>query len=84
MDNDDDSGGFWWLIIIGFALYFFVFREDSEERYGAGYNDGYATGWNTTCQIRATLIDGDWDNEDYSRGYREGYAAGSIDCRKEN
>ena len=34
-----------------------------------------------TCEIRATLIAGDWDDEHYSRGYREGYASGSYDCK---
>ena len=54
--------------------------SDSGERYDVGYDDGYASGFNTTCQIRATLFEGDYENEDYSRGINEGYAAGSQDC----
>ncbi|OYW53040.1 MAG: hypothetical protein B7Y80_18965 [Hyphomicrobium sp. 32-62-53] len=48
--------------------------------YDNGRSDGYAVGYNTTCQIRTTLIAGEWDNEEYSRGYRDGYAAGALDC----
>jgi hypothetical protein len=29
-------------------------------------NKSYATGYNTTCKIRATLIEGDWDDEHYT------------------
>ena len=53
---------------------------DSEGRYDTGYSDGYAAGYNTTCKIRATMIEGDWGNESYSRGYNQGYAAGTADC----
>lgn len=54
---------------------------DPEERYDVGYDDGYAVGYNSTCQIRATLVEGDFGNEDYARGYAEGMAAGAYDCR---
>ena len=57
---------------------------DPDERYDAGYNDGYAVGYNTTCKIRATLIEGDWDDKNYSRGYADGNDAGSIDCLNRN
>ena len=53
---------------------------DGDDRYGVGYRDGYAVGFNTTCEIRATLVEGAWDDEDYSRGYAEGQVAGTIDC----
>lgn len=53
----------------------------SDDDYEYGYNDGYAAGYNTTCKIRATMIKGDWDDEDYSRGYRAGYEDGAFDCR---
>jgi len=52
-----------------------------EEDYEYGYDDGYAAGYNTTCNIRATMIKGDWDNKNYSNGYRDGYADGSFACR---
>jgi hypothetical protein len=55
--------------------------ESTEERYDAGWNDGYAAGYNTTCEIRATLIEGDWDDSNYSSGHRDGYAEGARDCR---
>lgn len=64
------------------ALFLQGCLPDPEERYDVGYDDGYASGYNTTCKIRATLVEGDWDNKDYSRGYEEGYAAGSYDCQR--
>lgn len=51
-----------------------------EERANVGYDDGYAVGYNTTCKIRSTLIEGDWDNEDYSDAYKRGYADGAAAC----
>lgn len=54
---------------------------DSDERLDVGYDDGYAVGFNTTCKIRATLVEGDWKNKDYKRGYDSGYRAGAIACR---
>lgn len=38
----------------------FEFREHAHDR---GFDDGYAAGYNTTCEIRATMIDGDWDKD---------------------
>ena len=55
--------------------------ESAEARYDTGWNDGYAAGYNTTCEIRATLIEGDWDDSNYSSGHRDGYAEGARDCR---
>lgn len=52
-----------------------------ENKYDTGYKDGYAAGYNTTCKIRATIIEGDWDNESYSSGYHKGYDAGSFACK---
>lgn len=55
--------------------------EDSDERFDAGYSDGYAVGYNTECKIRATLIEGDFDSEHYSRGYNSGLYDGAAACR---
>jgi hypothetical protein len=52
-----------------------------DERYDTGYSDGYAEGYNTTCKIRATMVEGDWDDENYSKGYRAGNIAGAQACR---
>ena len=30
-----------------------------KDKYDAGYDDGWAAGYNTTCKIRATMIEGD-------------------------
>lgn len=55
--------------------------ESAESRYDSGYNDGYAEGYNTECKIRATMVEGDWNDKNYSRGYQEGKAAGVAACR---
>ena len=39
--------------------------DDADERFDVGYSDGVAVGYNTACQIRATLVEGDFDNVDY-------------------
>lgn len=54
--------------------------ESAEARFDSGYGDGYAAGYNTTCEIRSTMVEGAWDDEDYSRGYSVGYSAGSAAC----
>lgn len=56
--------------------------ESSESARDRGYSDGYAAGYNTTCQIRSTLIAGDWDNKAYSEGYQQGYSAGALACQQ--
>ena len=55
--------------------------ESADSRYDSGYSDGYAEGYNTECKIRATLVEGDWDDENYSKGYQDGRFAGAADCR---
>mgnify|MGYP005865916825 CR=1 FL=1 len=57
--------------------------ESSDEAYDRGYNDGYAVGYNTACEIRATLIEGDWSNSNYSRGYADGQSDGTIACNND-
>jgi hypothetical protein len=59
-------------------------EAESEARYDTGFGDGYAVGYNTTCKIRATIVEGDWEDPDYSRGYNDGYKHGAIDCRRQN
>lgn len=54
--------------------------DDPEARYDVGYDDGSAVGYNTACQIRATLVEGAFDNADYARGYAEGMTAGTMAC----
>ena len=50
--------------------------------YDLGWDDGHASGYNTTCEIRSTIIEGAWDNIAYSMGYSEGYATGAKECRE--
>ena len=56
-------------------------KSDPDERFDVGYSDGYAVGYNTECKIRATLIEGDFENADYSRGYYLGLSDGATACR---
>ncbi len=51
--------------------------------YDSGRNDGYAVGYNTACEIRATMIEGDWDSAEYARGYAAGVTAGIQACNAE-
>ncbi len=53
----------------------------ADSRYDSGYSDGYAEGYNTECKIRATMVEGDWDDKNYSKGYQDGRAAGVAACR---
>ena len=54
--------------------------EDPDERYDSGRSDGCAAGYNTTCNIRDTMIEADWDSQEYTQGYNRGYMDGSAAC----
>lgn len=57
--------------------------SNPEERYEAGYSDGYVVGYNEVCHPRTTnLIEGDFDNSDYQDGYEAGHAEGMRACRE--
>jgi hypothetical protein len=51
---------------------------DTKDWESAGYQDGYAATINTTCQFRATMISGKWDNASYAKGYSQGANAGAA------
>jgi len=70
-----------WVTLITVAVAQSV-GADADERNDSGYNDGFAAGYNTTCEIRATLIEGDWDDSEYSSGYEAGYADGAKECEQ--
>lgn len=57
--------------------------ESADSRRDRGYSDGYAEGYNTTCEIRATLIAGEWDDEHYSSGYASGRLDGAAACHRD-
>ena len=56
--------------------------QSADSRYDGGYKDGYAEGYNTTLELRATLVQGDWNDKNYKRGYDEGRAQGVSDALK--
>ena len=58
--------------------------EDKAAEHDTGYSDGYAVGYNTTCRIRKTLINGNWSSESYSKGYAAGMIAGINACNSRN
>jgi hypothetical protein len=51
---------------------------DNKGAESNGYQDGYAATVNTTCNFRATMIDGNFDNGAYSKGYSKGAQAGAL------
>jgi len=53
---------------------------NEEKTYESGYNDGFAEGYNTQCQIRATIVYGHWDSAEYSKGYNAGRNDGAQSC----
>ena len=55
--------------------------EEEGTTYDAGHSDGYAVGYNTFCNIRATAIWGKFDYPDYARGYSDGEAEGIADAK---
>ena len=57
--------------------------DSAASRYDYGYGDGFAAGYNTKCEIRATIVKADWDDKHYSNGYRDGYADGALHCQHE-
>lgn len=79
--NRNYQGGIMKIVLIILSLVL-ISCADPEERLDVGASDGYAVGFNSTCKIRSTLIDGDFDNKDYKRGYESGYREGVIACRE--
>lgn len=69
------------------SLVFLLAACSASEKYDSafdrGYSDGFASGYNTTCEIRVTLIAGDWETNGYKLGYDSGYSAGSEQCRSD-
>jgi len=70
------------LLIIFLPFILVSCGESSDSRYDSGFSDGYAAGYNTTCGLRATMIEGDWSDSNYTKGYNNGYSDGSKDCKK--
>jgi hypothetical protein len=57
---------------------------NSRDWADVGYSDGYAVGYKETCKIRATLIEGKWNNKEYKNAYELGSGDGAAACRKSN
>jgi len=71
------------IVLLSLISTLFGCGPDADSRYDSGYNDGHAEGYNTACKIRATLVEGDWDDKNYSRGYQDGRAEGVADCKRD-
>lgn len=56
---------------------------DNKDWGAAGYQDGYAVGYNTTCGYPGNLIHGRWDDSTYSSAYSSGMQAGISACNNE-
>lgn len=65
------------LLLVGVVL---ALAGCGGDKSDLGYSDGYAAGYNTTCKIRATLVEGDWENKSYKTAYDQGYSAGTAAC----
>ena len=63
---------------IGVFLLVLIGGCESKDWEAAGYQDGYAATINTTCNFRASMIHGKFDNAEYAKGYSRGAQAGSI------
>ena len=59
------------LLIVAVSM---VSCSNSDKNYRSGYNDGSAVGYNSACDIRRTLIYGDFNNNDYADGVVDGIA----------
>ena len=55
--------------------------SNAEEHADVGYDDGYAVGYNTACEIRATLIDGEFENKHYAAAFARGQSDGIVACQ---
>jgi len=51
-----------------------------EKTFETGYDDGYAEGFNTQCEVKKISIFGHWDSPEYSKGYKEGRKDGVRAC----
>ena len=54
--------------------------DEFKDKKEAGYSDGYAVGYNAACEIRATLVDGDFKNSSYAAAYASGQTDGIMAC----
>ncbi len=70
------------LILIAFTAILSGCGQSADSRYDSGYSDGYAEGYNTTLKLRATLVEGNWNDKNYKRGYDEGRIQGVNDAIK--
>ncbi|TDK28352.1 hypothetical protein E2F46_00155 [Luteimonas aestuarii] len=50
---------------------------------GAGFSDGFASGYAEKCVLRAPAESRRWSNAAYTRGYADGVETGKTACRGE-
>lgn len=68
----------WFFAFPGFVLFAIWLYEPNLSR--AGYEDGYAQGYNSRCDIRETEISGKFGNSSYLAGFADGLIAGETAC----
>ena len=68
------------LLILFLMSLLLISCGNDEKTYDSGYNDGFAEGYNTQCQIRATIVYGHWDSAEYSKRYNAGRNDGAQAC----
>jgi hypothetical protein len=51
-----------------------------KDRTAAGYNDGFAVGFKTACNLEPVAVEGEWHNSLYSKGYAAGVTDGTLVC----
>ena len=69
-------------------LFYFFFMSQiilfgcthDERTFESGYDDGYAEGFNTQCEVEKIAIYGHWDSAEYAMGYKVGRKDGVRAC----
>lgn len=57
--------------------------DDSEERFGAGFDAGFDAGYASACDPDADELDDEFEDAVYARGYAAGAVQGSNRCARD-
>lgn len=69
------------ILVLPFIIFLFA-CESKDSAFDRGYSDGYVVGYESICNPRSVLIDGDFDNANYRAGYNAGERSGITDGSK--